>query len=269
MFGQYKRLTNNFHGVLTGKSMEYGGIRLRPEATGYGNCFFAREMLTQRDETIEGKKCLISGSGNVALYTAEKLLDLGAQVLTLSDSNGFIYDKDGINKDKLAFLKQLKFEKQGRIKEYADQYGCEFHADQKPWSVPGDLAFPSATQNELDVDDARQLIENECTLVSEGANMPCTSEAVKALIEAGVLFGPGKAANAGGVAVSGLEMSQNATGLPWSQERVLQELESIMNSIHEKCLEYGSTDQGIDYVKGANLAGYVRVAEAMIAQGVV
>jgi len=269
LFGQYRRLRNEFTGTMTGKGLAYGGSLIRPEATGYGNVYFAREMLQTRGEDFEGQTCLISGTGNVAQYTAEKLMDLGAKVVTLSDSSGFIHDPDGLNREKLDFVLDLKNNRRGRIKEYADRFGCGYYAGQKPWRVPGELAFPSATQNEIDAGDARALIANGCRLVSEGANMPTTYEATKFFEEAKTLFGPGKAANAGGVAISGLEMTQNSLRLSWTRTEVEHKLQEIMHHIHEQCVEYGSTNGYCDYVRGANVAGFVKVADAMLAYGVV
>ncbi len=269
LFGQYRRLKNEFTGTMTGKGLSYGGSLIRPEATGYGNVYFAAEMLKTRGKTLDGKTCLVSGSGNVAQYTTEKLIHLGAKVVTLSDSSGFIYDPDGITREKLDFVMDLKNNRRGRIKEYADKFGCAYYPGEKPWNVPCDLAFPSATQNEITAGDARALLENGCYLVSEGANMPTTYEATKLFEEARILFGPGKAANAGGVAISGLEMTQNSMRLTWTREQVEEKLQEIMQRIHEQCLEYGSTNGYCDYVKGANIAGFVKVADAMLAYGVV
>ncbi|GIV61066.1 MAG: hypothetical protein KatS3mg043_2155 [Rhodothermaceae bacterium] len=269
LFGQYRRLRNEFTGTLTGKGLAYGGSLIRPEATGYGNVYFASEMLATRGERLEGKTCTISGSGNVAQYTAEKLIEFGARVVTLSDSSGYIYDPEGLTPEKLAFVKDLKNNRRGRIKAYAEEYGCAYYEGQKPWHVPCDLAFPSATQNELDEDDARALLKNGCILVSEGANMPCTSGAIRLFEEAHILFGPGKAANAGGVAISGLEMTQNSMRLSWTREEVDAKLREIMRGIHERCRTYGTTNGYCDYVRGANIAGFVKVADAMLAYGVV
>jgi len=269
LFGQYRRLRNEFTGTMTGKGLAYGGSLIRPEATGYGNVYFAREMLQTRGQDYEGQTCVVSGSGNVAQFTAQKLNDLGAKVVTMSDSSGFIYDPDGIASAKLDYMLELKNIRRGRVKEYADHFGCTYVAGQRPWSVPCDLAFPSATQNEIDADDARALIANGCQLVSEGANMPTTYEATKLFEEAKLLFGPGKAANAGGVAISGLEMTQNSMRLSWTRTEVEHKLQEIMHHIHEQCVEYGSTNGYCDYVKGANVAGFVKVADAMLAYGVV
>ena len=270
MFGQYKRLANEFTGVLTGKGLNWGGSLIRPEATGYGAVYFAEEMLKTRGDGFKGKVCTVSGSGNVAQYTVEKLLQLGAKPITLSDSDGSIYDKDGISAEKLAWVMDLKNVRRGRIKEYADKYGAKFLAGQRPWSVPCQCAFPSATQNEIDGDDAAALVKNGCFVVAEGANMPSTPEAVEVFIEKKVLYGPGKAANAGGVATSGLEMSQNSMRMSWSREEVDQKLHNIMIAIHNNCRkaaeEYGRPG---NYVMGANIAGFVKVADAMLDQGLV
>lgn len=269
MFGQYKRLRNEFTGVLTGKGMEYGGSLIRPEATGYGNVYFAEEMLKTKNDSFKGKTVVISGSGNVAQYACEKATELGAKVVTLSDSSGFIYDASGINAEKLAFIMELKNVKRGRIKEYADKYGCEFHEGQTPWGIKCDVALPCATQNELDGKDATTLINNGCVCVSEGANMPSTPDAVEKFLEAKILFAPGKASNAGGVATSGLEMSQNSLRMNWTREEVDSKLHAIMKSIHQSCEQYGKDGDYVDYVKGANIAGFVKVANAMMAQGLV
>ena len=270
MFGQYKRISNRFCGVLTGKGLAYGGSLIRPEATGYGAVYFAQEMLATRGETLEGKVATVSGSGNVAQYTVEKLLELGAKPITLSDSAGTIVDPDGIDADKLARVMELKNVRRGRISEYADQYrGATYHPNQRPWKVPCDLAFPSATQNEIDVDDARALVENRCRCVSEGANMPTSPEGIDVFLRAKILYGPGKAANAGGVAVSGLEMTQNYGVMRWPREEVDQRLQQIMKSIHANCQRYGRTGDYVNYVRGANIAGFVKVADAMLQQGIV
>ncbi len=269
LFGQYKRLRNEFTGVLTGKGLNWGGSLIRPEATGYGCVYFAQEMLKTQYESIEGKICAISGSGNVAQYTAEKLIQLGAKPVTLSDSHGYIYDKHGLDTEKLEFVKELKNVKRGRIKEYAKKYGCEYFEGRYPWKIKCDIAFPSATQNEIDEGDAKQLVKNGCICVAEGANMPTAPEAIKIFQKAKILYGPGKAANAGGVATSGLEMSQNSERLSWSREDVEEKLHQIMIKIHEQCVKYGKDDNYIDYVKGANIGGFVKVADAMIDQGVV
>jgi len=270
LFGQYKRMENRFAGVLTGKGLSFGGSLVRREATGYGVVYFTQEMLTHRGDSLEGKTCAVSGSGNVAIYTAEKATELGARVVTLSDSGGTIHDPEGIDADKLAFVKELKEVRRGRISDYAEQFGCEYLEGEKPWRVGCEIAFPCATQNELDEDDARALIGGGCRAVVEGANMPVTPEAARALREAELLFGPGKAANAGGVAVSGLEQSQNSLRISWSHEEVDRRLRGIMRGIHEQCVEWGSrAGERVDYVAGANLAGFKRVADAMLAYGVV
>ena len=270
LFGQYKKLRNEFTGVLTGKSINWGGSLIRTEATGYGCVYFAQEMLKTKSESIEGKVCTISGSGNVAQYTVEKLLQLGAKPVTLSDSNGYIHDGDGIDEKKLAFVKELKNVRRGRIKEYAKEFDCEyFEAGRWPWEVKCDIAFPSATQNEVHESDARKLVKNGCICVAEGANMPTRPEAIKVFQQAKILFGLGKAANAGGVATSGLEMAQNNQRLSWSREEVDRKLQDIMVAIHEQCVKYGKQGNYIDYVKGANTAGFVKVADAMLDQGVV
>ena len=270
LYGQYKRIRNEFTGVLTGKSLEWGGSLIRPEATGYGAVYFAQEMLATRNLEIKGKIAVVSGSGNVSQYAIEKLIRLGAKVVTASDSNGFIYDQEGINEEKLAYILNLKNVRRGRIKEYADKYGVQYFEGKTPWGIPCDLAFPCATQNEINEDDAKTLIGNGCFLVSEGANMPSTAEAVEVFIEARILYGPGKAANAGGVATSGLEMTQNSMRLPWSREEVDQKLHGIMVNIHKTCVKYGTEKDGyINYVKGANIGGFIKVADSMMAQGVV
>jgi glutamate dehydrogenase (NADP+) len=271
MYGQYKRLRNEFTGVLTGKGLNWGGSLIRPEATGYGAVYFAQEMLKTRGEDFKGKICTVSGSGNVAQYTIEKLLQLGAKPVTVSDSNGSIYDKDGISLEKLAWVMDLKNNRRGRIKEYTDKFKGSVYMDgQRPWSVPCQCAFPSATQNEIDASDARALLKNGCYVVAEGANMPSTPEAVELFVEKKILYGPGKAANAGGVATSGLEMSQNSMRLSWSREEVDEKLHQIMVRIHQACVsaaaEYG---QPGNYVMGANIAGFTKVADAMLDQGLV
>ena len=268
MFGQYKRIRNEFTGVLTGKGMTWGGSLIRPEATGYGNVYFAQNMLEVKGDSFNGKTVAISGSGNVAQYACEKATELGAKVVTLSDSSGYIYDADGIDVDKLAFVMELKNVKRGRIKEYADKYGCEFH-DGRPWGVNCDIALPCATQNELNEEEAKTLVANGCMCVSEGANMPSTPEAIAVFQEAKILFAPGKASNAGGVATSGLEMSQNSLRMNWTREEVDAKLKQIMKDIHTSCVEYGTEGSYVDYVKGANIAGFVKVADAMLDQGVV
>ena len=269
MFGQYKRLRNEFTGILTGKGLNWGGSLIRPEATGYGVVYFANEMLTSNSMSMEGMTAAVSGSGNVAQYATEKVVDLGGKVVTLSDSSGTIYDKDGIDREKLAFIMELKNVKRGRIKEYADKYSCDYLEGQRPWSVECDVAVPSATQNELDMDNAKDLVSNGCKCVVEGANMPTTYDATEYLIENKVLFGPGKAANAGGVAVSGLEMSQNSMRMSWTREDVDSKLKSIMSEIHNQCLEHGASGGSVNYVRGANIAGFIKVADAMLDQGLV
>ena len=270
LFGQYKRLANEFSGILTGKALGWGGSLIRPEATGYGAVYFAQEMLGAADDDLQGKRCVISGSGNVAQFTAQKLIQLGAVPVTLSDSSGFIHDPDGIDDEKLDFVMELKNIRRGRIKEYADRFSCEYHDGKRPWVVPCEAAFPSATQNEIDEADARALVKNGCRVVAEGANMPTTPEAVGVFQADGVLFGPGKAANAGGVATSGLEMSQNAMRLSWTAEEVDSRLQDIMHRIFTATAtaaeEYGTKN---DYVTGANIAGFVKVADAMLDQGLV
>ena len=268
MFGQYKRIRNEFTGVLTGKGLGWGGSLIRPEATGYGNVYFANNMLSVNEDSFKGKTVVISGSGNVAQYSCEKATELGAKVISMSDSSGYIYDKDGIDSDKLAFIMNLKNVKRGRIKEYADQYGCEFH-EGRPWSIKCDIALPCATQNELDQDDANNLVSNGCICVSEGANMPSTPEAIEVFLSAKILFAPGKASNAGGVATSGLEMSQNSLRMNWTREEVETKLKTIMNDIHSQCVEHGKEGEYVNYVKGANIAGFLKVADAMLDQGIV
>jgi glutamate dehydrogenase (NADP+) len=270
LFGQYKKLKNEFTGVLTGKGLGWGGSLIRPEATGYGAVYFAQEMLKTRGETMEGKVCVVSGSGNVAQYTIEKLNQLGAKSVTLSDSNGFIYDKDGIDMEKLAWVMELKNARRGRIKEYADKFGAEYYEGKTPWGIKCDCAFPSATQNEISGADAKTLLDNGCYLVSEGANMPTDPEGVSLFLAKKILYGPGKAANAGGVATSGLEMSQNSMRLAWSREEVDTKLHNIMITIHknayETSKEYGQTG---NLVMGANIAGFTKVADAMLDQGLI
>lgn len=270
MFGMYKKLTHQFTGILTGKGQEFGGSLIRPEATGYGNVYFLENMLKTRNMDLSGKTVLVSGSGNVAQYTAEKLLELGAKAVTMSDSDGYIYDPDGIDREKLDYIMELKNVERGRIKEYAEKYGVKYVPGGRPWNEKADIAAPSATQNEINEEAAKALVANGIIAVSEGANMPCTPEAIKVLQEAKVLYAPGKAANAGGVAVSGLEMTQNAERLKWSREEVDAKLHSIMNDIHENCVKHGTQEDGyINYVKGANVAGFLKVAKAMMAQGIV
>ena len=271
LYGQYKRLRNEFTGVLTGKGLSYGGSLIRPEATGYGNVYFVQNMLKNKGKTIEGNTVVISGSGNVSQYAAEKATQLGAKVLTMSDSSGYIHDKEGIDADKLAFIMELKNVKRGRIKEYVEEYPqTEYFDNETAWNVKCDIAMPCATQNELHEEDAKALMNNGCFCVGEGANMPCTPEAIAVFQEAKILFAPGKASNAGGVSTSGLEMSQNSLRFNWTAEEVDEKLKQIMNNIHEQCVLYGTDDDGyVDYVKGANIAGFVKVADAMLAQGVV
>ncbi|OIR12101.1 NAD(P)-specific glutamate dehydrogenase [mine drainage metagenome] len=270
LFGQYKRIRNEFTGVLTGKSLEWGGSLIRPEATGYGCSYFAQNMLETRNDTIKGKTVVISGSGNVAQYACEKVTQLGGKVLTLSDSGGYIYDKDGIDGEKLAFIMELKNVKRGRISEYAEKYKCEYVEGKTPWHVKCEIAMPCATQNELNYDDAVALVSNGCVCVSEGANMPSTPAAVEYFIEEKILYAPGKASNAGGVATSGLEMAQNSMRMNWTREHVDTELKGIMKNIHETCVKHGKDKDGyINYVRGANIGGFVKVAEAMLAQGLV
>jgi glutamate dehydrogenase (NADP+) len=270
LFGQYKRLRNEFVGVLTGKGLSWGGSLIRPEATGYGTTYMAEEMLKTRGETLEGKTVTVSGSGNVAQYTVEKVTQLGGKCVSLSDSHGTIHDPDGVDAEKLSFVMDLKNIKRGRIKEYAAKYGVEYKEGARPWGIPCDCAFPSATQNEIDANDAKVLLQNGCYVVAEGANMPSNPDAVEQFIENKILFGPGKAANAGGVATSGLEMSQNSMRMSWSREEVDQKLNAIMVAIHQQCVaaaeEYG---QPGNYVLGANIAGFVKVADAMLDQGLV
>ena len=271
LFGMYKKLRNEFTGVLTGKGMTWGGSLIRPEATGYGNVYFANNMLKTKGDSFSGKSVVISGSGNVAQYAAEKVLQMGGKVLTLSDSGGYIYDADGIDEEKLAYVMDLKNNKRGRISEYVKKYsGATYHKGERPWGVKCDIALPSATQNELDGEDAKTLIKNGCICVAEGANMPSTPEAVHAFQEARILYAPGKASNAGGVATSGLEMSQNSLRISWTREEVDQRLKGIMEDIHNSCLEFGMEEDGYcNYVRGANIAGFVKVADAMLAQGVI
>ena len=271
MFGQYKKLRNEFTGVLTGKGLSFGGSLMRPEATGYGDVYFAQSMLKTKGETFEGKTVAVSGSGNVAQYATEKVTQLGGKVVTMSDSGGYIFDEEGIDADKLAFIMDLKNVKRGRISEYVDTYtNAEYHEGQRPWSTKVDVALPCATQNELDGKEAKILVDNGCICVAEGANMPCTPEAIEVFHNAKILFSPGKASNAGGVATSGLEMSQNSLRFNWTAEEVDEKLHKIMLDIHEACVTYGTDKDGyVDYVKGANVAGFVKIADAMLAQGVV
>ena len=269
MFGQYKKIKNVFSGVLTGKGTNWGGSLIRPEATGYGLVYFAINMLETQDDALEGKTVTISGSGNVAQYACEKLIELGAKPVTLSDSSGFIYDPDGITQEKLEYVKKLKDSRSARISEYAKKYKAKFFANQNPWSVKCDIALPCATQNELDLKDAKKLTKNGCIVVAEGANMPCTKDAVHHFIDKKILFGPGKAANAGGVAVSGIEMSQNSTRIPLKREQVDNLLKGIMDKIHSTCVDFGSQKGFVNYVDGANIGGFVRIADSMVDQGVV
>jgi glutamate dehydrogenase (NADP+) len=269
LFGQYKRLRNEFTGVLTGKGLNWGGSLIRSEATGYGCVYFAQEMLKTRGDSLKGKICVVSGSGNVAQYTVEKLLHLGAKPVTLSDSNGYIYDPDGISEQKLEFVKEIKNVKRGRIKEYAAKYNCKYNEGRWPWEVKCDCAFPSATQNEIHETDAKKLVKNGCICVAEGANMPSMPEAVEVFLEEKILYAPGKASNAGGVATSGLEMSQNSQRLVWSKEEVDEKLLQIMINIHEACARYGKKGKFINYVDGANIAGFAKVADAMLDHGLV
>lgn len=271
MYGQYKRIRNEFTGVLTGKGISFGGSLIRPEATGYGCVYFAQSMLATRESSFIGKTVVISGSGNVAQYAAEKAMQLGGKVVTMSDSSGYIYDEEGLNEEKLAYIMEIKNVRYGRIKEYTDKYTNAKYVDGgQPWEVACDIALPCATQNEVSGEEAEMLIKNGCICVAEGANMPCTPEAVIAFQKAKLLFAPGKASNAGGVATSGLEMSQNSLRLSWTREEVDEKLKSIMANIHQACLTFGTQEDGyIDYVKGANIAGFVKVADAMLAQGAV
>ncbi len=271
LFGMYKKIRNEFTGVLTGKGLSWGGSKIRPEATGYGTVYFAQNMLETRNDSIEGKTVAVSGSGNVAQYAAEKVLQLGGKVVTLSDSGGHIHDPDGIDAEKLAWVMDLKNNRRGRISEYVKKYpGASYHQGEAPWQVACQVALPCATPNELNGDDAKTLIKNGCICVAEGANMPSTPEAIHAFHDARILFAPGKASNAGGVATSGLEMSQNSLRISWTREEVDQRLKGIMSDIHDSCIEYGKEDDGYcNYVKGANIAGFVKVADAMLAQGVI
>lgn len=269
MYGKHKKLTGDFTGSFTGKGREFGGSLIRPEATGYGNVYFLLEMLKRENIDLKGKRCLVSGSGNVAQYTCEKLIELGAIPVSLSDSDGYIYDPEGITTEKLKFIMDLKNLYRGRIREYAEEYGCKYVEGARPWSEKGDIALPSATQNEIDADSANILVKNGIIAVSEGANMPSTNEAIAIFQKNKILFAPGKAANAGGVSVSGLEMTQNSARLSWSAEEVDEKLKMIMNNIHENCVKYGTEEDGyINYVKGANIAGFIKIARAMMAQGV-
>ena len=269
MFGQYKRIRNEFTGVLTGKGLNWGGSLIRPEATGYGCVYFAEEMLKHVGGSFNGKTVAVSGSGNVAQFATQKATELGAKVVTLSDSSGSIHDENGIDADKLAWVMDLKNNRRGRIKEYADEFGVTYLESQRPWSVSCDIALPCATQNEINGDNAKTMISNGCKVVSEGANMPTDPEAVNIILDAGILFGPGKAANAGGVATSGLEMSQNSMRLNWSREEVDSKLRTIMKNIHEACVIHGTENGSVNYVKGANIAGFIKIADSMLDQGVV
>ncbi|WP_297691207.1 NADP-specific glutamate dehydrogenase [uncultured Eudoraea sp.] len=271
LFGMYKKIRNEFTGVLTGKGLSWGGSKIRPEATGYGTVYFAQSMLKTKNEEIKGKTVVVSGSGNVAQYAAEKIIQLGGKVLTLSDSGGYIYDKDGIDNEKLNFVMDLKNDRRGRISEYVKKYkSATYHEGKRPWEVKCDIALPCATQNELDGNNAKELVANGCICIAEGANMPSTPEAIHAFHDAKVLFAPGKASNAGGVATSGLEMSQNSLRISWTREEVDERLRGIMEDIHDSCIEYGIEENGYcNYVKGANIAGFVKVADAMLAQGVI
>lgn len=271
LFGMYKKIRNEFTGVLTGKGLSWGGSKIRPEATGYGTVYFAENMLKTKDDDFNGKTVVISGSGNVAQYAAEKVIQLGGKVVTLSDSSGYIYDSEGIDTEKLEYVMDLKNNKRGRMSEYINEYpNAEYHDGKTPWEVKCDIALPCATQNELDEKDAKNLLDNGCICVAEGANMPCTADAVHAFHDEKILFAPGKASNAGGVATSGLEMSQNSLRISWTREEVDERLKGIMSDIHNSCVEYGKEEDGYcNYVKGANIAGFVKVADAMLAQGVI
>ena len=269
MFGQYKRIRNEFTGVLTGKGLNWGGSLIRPEATGYGCVYFAEEMLNHVGDSFNGKTVAVSGSGNVAQFATQKATELGAKVVTLSDSSGSIHDENGIDADKLAWVMDLKNNRRGRIKEYADEFGATYLESERPWSVSCDIALPCATQNEINGDNAKTMISNGCKVVSEGANMPTDPDAVNIFLDAGILFGPGKAANAGGVATSGLEMSQNSMRLNWSREEVDSKLHTIMKNIHEACVTHGTENGSVNYVKGANIAGFIKIADSMLDQGVV
>ncbi len=269
LFGQYKRIRNEFVGVLTGKGLNWGGSLIRPEATGYGQVYFAEEMLNHKGDSLKGKVCTVSGSGNVAQYATEKALDFGAKVVTMSDSGGYIHDPEGIDREKLAWVMELKNVKRGRISEYVDKFGGEYVAGKRPWGVKCDIALPSATQNEINADEAKTLIANGCICVSEGANMPSEPGAIDVYLEAKILYGLGKAANAGGVATSGLEMSQNSMRLNWTREEVDAKLHQIMKDIHAACVKYGTDGDYVDYVKGANIAGFIKIADSMLDQGLV
>lgn len=270
LFGMYKKLTHEHTGTLTGKGLEFGGSLIRPEATGYGNVYFLKHMLATRNIPLAGKTVCVSGSGNVAQYTVDKLLQEGAKVVTMSDSDGYIYDPDGIDREKLDYIMELKNVYRGRIREYAEKYNVKYVASARPWGEKCDIAMPSATQNEINGDDAQKLVDNGCIAVSEGANMPSTPDAIKIFQGNGLLYAPGKASNAGGVSVSGLEMTQNANHLNWSSEEVDQKLQQIMSDIHAQCVKYGTLADGtVDYVKGANVSGFMKVAKAIMAQGII
>ena len=269
MYGQYKRIVNEHTGVLTGKSLDYGGSKIRTEATGYGNVYFAQEMLHHIGDDIKGKTCLVSGSGNVAQYTAQRAMRFGAKVVSMSDSGGTIYDPNGFDEEKLNFIIDLKTNKRGRISEYAQKYNVEYFEGKRPWHIPCDIAFPCATQNEIELEDANNLIKNGCKMVSEGANMPSTADAIAAYQKAGIMYGPSKAANAGGVAVSGLEMTQNSMRISWSREELDERLQNIMKDIHAQCVRHGENGGKVDYMTGANVAGFVKVADTMLAYGVI
>ena len=269
MFGMYKKIKNEFTGVLTGKALEWGGSLIRPEATGYGAVYFAQEMLKTRGMDFEGKKVVVSGSGNVSQYAIEKVNMLGGKVVTISDSDGFIHDPEGIKGEKWEFLMDLKNVRRGRVKEYADEFGAEFHQGLRPWGIKCDVALPCATQNEINAEEAMQLVKNGCICVSEGANMPTVPEGVKAFLDNKILYGPGKAANAGGVATSALEMTQNSMRLSWGREEVDSKLQEIMRSIHDQCVEYGKEGDYINNVKGSNIAGFIKVANAMLDHGII
>tara|TARA_Y100000310_G_scaffold227548_1_gene229834 strand:- start:637 stop:1977 length:1341 start_codon:yes stop_codon:yes gene_type:complete len=268
LFGQYKRIIGAFNGALTGKQLEIGGSHVRTEATGYGVTYFLNNMLKEHGQTLEGKTCLVSGSGNVALYAAEKLIELGAKVITMSDSSGFIHDPKGLTKEKLEYIIDLKTNKLGRIDEYAKKFGCRFYPNKKPWEIKADVAIPCATQNEITVQDAKKLIKNKCIAVCEGSNMPTELHAIKTFLDSKVLFAPSKAANAGGVAVSGLEMAQNSMRVQWTKKKLCSQLVKIMDNIHKQCVKYGEGKEQVNYIHGANIGGFVKVADAMIANGV-
>ena len=269
LFGQHKRLTNEFTGALTGKGLSFGGSLVRQEATGYGAVYFLEDMLKEKQDSLDGKTAVLSGSGNVATFAAKKLMALGARVVTLSDSSGYIHDPDGLTEEKLDYVLDLKNVRRGRISEYADEFGVTFYPGQRPWAVPCDVAMPCATQNEINRSEAETLVNNGCIAVSEGANMPTEDDAVKVFQQAGVIYAPSKAANAGGVAVSGLEMSQNSARISWTEDELNRQLRDIMARIHDRCVEYGRENESVDYVKGANIAGFIKVADAMLAYGVV